>query len=60
MAETLIAAIEVAELLGVSRSYVNRLAAQGQMPEPVAVLPGGARVWQRKAIEKWVEQRGKR
>ncbi len=57
MPEHLVNAADVAELLGTSRSYVNRLARNGALPEPVGVLSNGQRVWNRAAVEKWLAKR---
>jgi len=42
----------VAALLGVSSRHVYRLADGGRMPRPLKL--GGARRWDRVAIERWV------
>jgi len=42
----------VAELLGVSSRHVYRLADAGRMPRPLRL--GGARRWDRVAIDDWI------
>jgi prophage regulatory protein len=42
----------VAQLLGVSARHVYRLADGGRMPRPLKL--GGARRWDRLAIEEWI------
>jgi excisionase family DNA binding protein len=46
---------EVAQLLGVSRSLVWKLAATGELPQPVRVGGRAAR-WERAAIVGYVER----
>jgi predicted DNA-binding transcriptional regulator AlpA len=43
---------EVAQLLGVSRQQVHRLAAREDFPTPVAVLASG-RIWLLRDVERW-------
>jgi predicted DNA-binding transcriptional regulator AlpA len=60
MPDNLLNASEVADLLGVTRRYVNRLASETEgFPEPAAVFPGGRRVWRRCAIERWAKRHGR-
>jgi excisionase family DNA binding protein len=60
MPDKLLNAAEVAELLGVTRRYVNRLASEHEnFPEPAAVFPGARRVWRRSAIERWAKKHGR-
>jgi excisionase family DNA binding protein len=44
--------VAVAALLGVSSRHVYRLADGGRMPRPLKL--GGARRWDRAAIESWI------
>jgi len=60
MPDNLLNAAEVAELLGVTRRYVNRLANEAEdFPATAAVFPGGRRVWRRSAVERWAKKRGR-
>lgn len=49
---------EIAELLGVSRSYINRLARSGALPEPLGQVTAG-RIWKREDIEAWARETGR-
>lgn len=49
----LVGAAEIADMLGVTRQQVHRLAKQPTFPKPVAVLQLG-RVWRRRDIERWI------
>lgn len=42
----------MAEMLGVTRQQVDRLAARPDFPRPVAVLKAG-RIWRRRDVERW-------
>jgi predicted DNA-binding transcriptional regulator AlpA len=58
MADRLVGAAEIADLLGVSRQRVNELARTSQeFPSPVAELAAG-RIWERESIEAWARRRG--
>lgn len=46
----------MAEMLGVTRTQVHRLAAQPDFPKPVAILAVG-RIWRVRDIERWAEKR---
>lgn len=50
---------EIADMLGVSRRQVHRLAAQSGFPAPAEVLAVG-RVWRRRDIEKWAATKRRR
>jgi predicted DNA-binding transcriptional regulator AlpA len=60
MHDNLLNAAEVAERLGVTRRYVNRLASEHEdFPEPATVFSAGRRVWRRTAIERWATKHGR-
>jgi len=48
----LVGVSEIAEMLGVSRHHVHRLARHADFPDPVATLKVG-RIWLATDIEKW-------
>lgn len=50
---------EVAAYLGLSRQRVLQLAANGELPAPLAVLSMG-KVWDAAAIRRWAATRGRR
>jgi excisionase family DNA binding protein len=51
---------EIAELLGVSRQYVDRLTRDDDtFPAPVVELRSG-RVWKREDVEAWAKKVGRR
>jgi predicted DNA-binding transcriptional regulator AlpA len=54
----LVGVAEVAELLGVSRQRVHKLAERDDFPAPVAILTAG-KVWDRDAVEKWARATGR-
>lgn len=59
MTHHLVGVAEIAELLGVSRQYVDRLSrTDDTFPVPEAELKSG-RVWKREAIEKWGRKIGR-
>jgi prophage regulatory protein len=60
MAETLVGAKEVAQLLGVSRQRVNQIVqTHRKFPRPVGWLAAG-RVWRRREVLKWARSTGRR
>lgn len=54
----LVAAYEIAQMLGVSRQRVSQLATSTGFPEPVAVL-GVGRIWLREDVVAWAESTGR-
>jgi predicted DNA-binding transcriptional regulator AlpA len=54
----LVGLTEIAEMLGVSRQYTDRLVRQDGFPAPEAVITAG-RIWSRDAIEKWAKATGR-
>lgn len=54
----LVAAHEVAALLGLSRQRVSQIAVAEGFPEPAAVLQVG-RIWLREDIVAWAEAHGR-
>ncbi len=59
MSNHLVGATEIAEMLGVTRQWVNQLAREDPtFPQPEAELSGG-RIWEREAIEKWAAETGR-
>ena len=59
MPHHLVGTAEIADMLGVSRQYVDRLSREDPaFPEPEVVLASG-RVWTRQAIEKWAKATGR-
>jgi predicted DNA-binding transcriptional regulator AlpA len=52
----LVSAIEVAEILGVSRQRVHQLAADPHFPQPVADL-GIGKVWLKESVLTWMRLR---
>src|SRR3954454_13617899 len=52
-------AAEAADILGVTRQQVDRLAARPDFPKPVAVLRAG-RIWRTRDIERWARQHADR
>jgi predicted DNA-binding transcriptional regulator AlpA len=49
----LVGTAEIAEMLGVSRQWVQQLTRREDFPAPVAVLSAGW-IWEREAIEVWL------
>jgi len=59
MPHHLVAAAEIARLLGVSRQYVDRLTREDpDFPEPEVELSAG-RIWSREAVEAWARASGR-
>ena len=59
MAEALVGAKEVAELLGVSRQRVDMIArTHGEFPKPIGELAAG-RIWKRQEIVRWAKRTGR-
>lgn len=59
MPHHLVGSAEIAELIGTSRQYVDRLSREDPaFPEPEVVLKSG-RVWSREAIEAWAKATGR-
>lgn len=54
----LVGLTEIAEMLGVSRQYTDRLVRQVGFPEPEAVITAG-RIWKREDVEEWARQTGR-
>jgi prophage regulatory protein len=54
----LVAAHEIATMLGVSRQRVSQLATSEGFPEPAAILTVG-RIWLREDIEAWAAATGR-
>jgi prophage regulatory protein len=54
----LVAAHEIAQMLGVSRQRVSQLAISEGFPEPAAILTVG-RIWLREDIEDWAKATGR-
>lgn len=54
----LVAAHEIAQMLGVSRQRVSQLAATNGFPDPAAILMVG-RIWLREDIEEWAAATGR-
>jgi predicted DNA-binding transcriptional regulator AlpA len=52
MSNHLVGSAEIAEMLGVSRQYVDRLSRATSFPAPEAELASG-RIWSREAVEAW-------
>jgi predicted DNA-binding transcriptional regulator AlpA len=53
---------EVGLMLGWSRTYVNRMAAEGELPEPDGEIGVGEvrqRIWLRETIVKWAQSTGR-
>lgn len=57
-APELVAAQEIALMLGVSRQRVSQLSTAAGFPTPVAVLAVG-RIWLREDVVAWAEQTGR-
>jgi prophage regulatory protein len=56
MREVLVGTKEVAELLGVTRQRVNKIAhTHAQFPRPVGQLAAG-RIWKRRDIVRWAKK----
>ena len=55
MGEDLVGVAEAAELLGVSRQQVHRLARRPDFPAPVAQLKAG-KIWRREDVEQWAQE----
>ena len=58
MPHHLVGTYEIADMLGVSRQWVDRLSHRDDFPGPEVELQGG-RVWKREAIEKWARATGR-
>ena len=59
MPHHLVGTAEIAEMLGVSRQYVDRLSRQDPaFPSPEVELISG-RVWSREAVEAWARATGR-
>ena len=54
----LVAAGDIAEMIGISLQRIDQLARAGKMPEPVAIVSSG-RVWLRSEIEQWARETGR-
>lgn len=54
----LVAAYEIAQMLGVSRQRVSQIAVSEGFPDPVAIL-GVGRIWLREDITEWAERTGR-
>jgi predicted DNA-binding transcriptional regulator AlpA len=54
----LVGLTEIAEMLGVSRQYTDRLARKDDFPQPEAVITAG-RIWRRDEIEAWARETGR-
>jgi predicted DNA-binding transcriptional regulator AlpA len=55
----LIGLSEIAELIGVSRQYADRLVkSDPAFPAPVSVIRAG-RIWRRADVEKWARKAGR-
>jgi hypothetical protein len=56
----LVDSLEVARMLGVSRTYVNRLAIEEDLPDPDGEIgERKQRVWLRKTIVDWATKTGR-
>ena len=56
----LIGLTEIAELLGMTRSGTDKLVKRERsFPEPVGVLAGRTRVWDRADVERWARETGR-
>jgi hypothetical protein len=53
-----VGAVEIAEMLGVSRQRVNQFAMRDDFPKPWRKLATG-RIWDLRAIERWAESTGR-
>lgn len=53
--DQLAGAAEAAEILGVSRQQLHRLARREDFPRPVAELAAG-KIWRAKDIERWARE----
>lgn len=58
MTRHLMGAVEIADMLGVSRQRVHQLAAAPTFPAPIAELAAG-KVWERAAVEEWARRTGR-
>lgn len=47
---------QAAELAGVSRATMARIAQRGDLPRGVACLVGGKYVWRREGVLRWLEE----
>jgi prophage regulatory protein len=54
----LVGLTEIAEMLGVSRQYADRLVKQSDFPCPEAVITAG-RIWRREDVERWGRNTGR-
>ncbi len=54
----MVAAAEVARMLGVSRQRVSQVTAKGDFPAPIAVLTVG-KVWAYEDVRAWAERTGR-
>jgi predicted DNA-binding transcriptional regulator AlpA len=60
MADVLVGAKEVAEMLGISRQRVNKIAqTDSDFPQAVGTLAAG-RIWREKDIVGWAKRSGRR
>ena len=56
--QTLLRMRDLNDALGLSRSHIYRLMAEGRFPKSVSLVPGGTSVaWVASEIQEWVEQR---
>ena len=54
----LVGLTEIAEMLGVSRQYTDRLVRQDGFPAAEAVITAG-RIWKREDVEAWAKATGR-
>jgi predicted DNA-binding transcriptional regulator AlpA len=54
----LVGLTEIADMLGVSRQYADRLVRADGFPSPEAVITAG-RIWQRSDVETWARATGR-
>jgi len=55
----LIGTFDVAELLGVSRQRLGQLTAKPGFPQPVGIVNGHTRIWDRAQVEQWARERAR-
>jgi predicted DNA-binding transcriptional regulator AlpA len=56
----LIGLTEIADMLGMTRSGADKLVKRTlSFPEPVGVLAGRTRVWNRADVERWARETGR-
>jgi predicted DNA-binding transcriptional regulator AlpA len=58
MPREVVGAVEIAEMLGVSRQRVNQLAKRDDFPKPWRTLATG-RIWDLRGIERWAANTGR-